>query len=115
MILFEKWIEQLEENADELGLSDTMFCMGGMAPTEHEANRAYHLELVEQLGAEAVRRKWPGVQFCLYLRRDGFVSIYVAPAQSGSLTLTGLAEHREAQKRAPPLPELSSVQIAQLA
>lgn len=115
MILGENWLHQLDENADELGLSDAMFCMGDKAPVEHEANRAFHVELIELLAKEAARRKWPGVQFCLYLRRDGYVSIYVAPASSGSLTLAGLSEHREAQKRAPPLPELSSAQIAQLA
>ena len=104
MILGEDWIHQLEEHADELGLTDTMVCLGGKPPAEFSENRAFHVRLIDDLSAEAKRREWPGAEFCFYMRRDGFVSIYIAPVKGGELTLSGLAEHREAQKTATSKP-----------
>lgn len=104
MILGEDWIQQLDENADELGLTDTMVCLGGKPPEDLSENRAFHLRLIDDLAAEAKLRAWPGAEFCFYMRREGFVSIYIAPSKGGELTLSGLAEHREAQKSASVQP-----------
>lgn len=100
MILGENWTEQLNANADALGISSTMLADGGKAPEEFEANRAFHKELVERMASSAKVLGWPGAQFCFYQRRDGYVYVNAAPHASGELTLNGLSFHREAQKRA---------------
>ncbi len=112
MILGEDWIQQLDENADELGMTETMICHGGKPPEDLAENRAFHLRLIDELSTEAKRRAWPGAQYCFYMRRDGFVAIYIAPSKGGELTLSGLADHREAQKSAsvqPPERQLTLV------
>lgn len=110
MILGQNWIEQLDANATALGLTDTLICVGGKAPEDLEANREFHKKLVADLVEEVGRRRWPGAEFCFYMRREGFVSIYAAPSTSGVLTLADLSDHREAQKRADVAPpELAAV------
>lgn len=110
MILGQNWIEQLDANATALGLTDTAICLGGKAPEDLEANREFHKKLVADLVEEVRRRGWPGAEFCFYMRREGYVSIYAAPSSGGVLTLAGLSDHREAQKRADVAPpEMAAV------
>lgn len=98
MILGEDWIAELDANADALGMTQTMLCWGGKAPEDLDENRLFHQQLVDDLAGEARKREWPGAEFCFYMRREGYVSIYIAPSRGGVLSISGLTQHREAQK-----------------
>lgn len=100
MILGENWTDQLNANAETLGMTTTMLADGGKAPEELDANRAFHKDLVERMASAIKVLGWPGAQFCFYQRREGYVYVYAAPHANGELTLNGLSYHREAQKRA---------------
>ncbi len=75
-----------------------LIAIGGRAPVEIEANRAFHRELIDDLSREAAACGWPGAVFSAYRRADNYVSIEVQPG-NGTLSLEALAEFRNIQRQ----------------
>lgn len=75
-----------------------LIAIGGRAPLELEANRAFHQELIDDLNRAAADYAWSGVRFSQYGRAENYVSIEVEPGE-GRLTLEGLAEFRKLQRQ----------------
>lgn len=51
------------------------------APTDPEANRAFHQAIVDRLIAGARDCGWQGAEFCWYRRRAGTVGIGIRPGE----------------------------------
>lgn len=75
-----------------------LIATGGRAPTDFEANAAFHKDLVDRLAAEVRHQKWPGAVFCDYRRQNGLVAIQAEPGE-GALTLEALRRFREEQQQ----------------
>ncbi|MBV2183769.1 MAG: hypothetical protein KUL88_04405 [Rhizobium sp.] len=75
-----------------------LIAIGGRAPVDIEANRAFHQDLIDDLARTADEFGWPGAVFTAYRRAENYVSIEVQPG-AARLSLEGLAEFRKIQRQ----------------